>query len=151
MGITSAIVLFAVIWFLTFLVVIPFRIQTQGDLGDVVEGTHAGAPQVHNLARKAKLTTAISAAIWLLLFVIIQFEVITVRDIDGDGMTTCAEDCDDSDPSTFLGAPELCDGIDNNCDGAIDEDTATDATPGSASMASRACPSQPAQVMPSTW
>ncbi|WP_283638353.1 DUF1467 family protein [Marinovum algicola] len=83
MGITSAIVLFAVIWFLTFLVVIPFRIQTQGDLGDVVEGTHAGAPQVHNLARKAKLTTAISAAIWLLLFVIIQFEVITVRDIDG--------------------------------------------------------------------
>ena len=64
MGITSAIVLFAVIWFLTFLVVIPFRIQTQGDLGDVVEGTHAGAPQVHNLARKAKLTTAISAAIW---------------------------------------------------------------------------------------
>ena len=63
MGITSAIVLFAVIWFLTFLVVIPFRIQTQGDLGDVVEGTHAGAPQVHNLARKAKLTTAISAAI----------------------------------------------------------------------------------------
>ena len=83
MGITSAIVLFAVIWFLTFLVVIPFRIQTQGDLGDVVEGTHAGAPQVHNLARKAKLTTAISAALWLLLFVIIQFEVITVRDIDG--------------------------------------------------------------------
>ena len=83
MGITSAIVLFGVIWFLTFLVVIPFRIQTQGDLGDVVEGTHAGAPQVHNLARKAKLTTAISAAIWLLLFVIIQFEVITVRDIDG--------------------------------------------------------------------
>ncbi|WP_417525155.1 DUF1467 family protein [Marinovum sp.] len=83
MAITSGIVLFAVIWFLTFLVVIPFRIQTQGDLGDVVEGTHAGAPQVHNLRRKAWLTTLISAAIWVVLFVIIQFEFITVRDIDG--------------------------------------------------------------------
>lgn len=83
MGITSGIVLFAVIWFLTFLVVIPFRIQTQGDLGEVVEGTHAGAPQVHNLGRKAWLTTLIAAAVWAVLFVVIQFEVITVRDIDG--------------------------------------------------------------------
>lgn len=83
MAITSGIVLFAVIWFLTFLVVIPFRIQTQGDLGDVVEGTHAGAPQVHNLRRKAWLTTLIAAVIWAVLFVIIQFEIITVRDIDG--------------------------------------------------------------------
>ncbi|WP_323765097.1 DUF1467 family protein [Marinovum sp.] len=83
MGITSGIVLFAVIWFLTFLVVIPFRIQTQGDLGEVVEGTHAGAPQVHNLTRKAWLTTVISVAIWAVALVVIQFEVITVRDIDG--------------------------------------------------------------------
>ena len=33
MSVTSAFVLFAVIWFLTFLIVIPFRIKTQGDLG----------------------------------------------------------------------------------------------------------------------
>lgn len=30
MGITSGIVLYAVIWFMTFLVVIPIRLQTQG-------------------------------------------------------------------------------------------------------------------------
>lgn len=82
MAITSAIVLFAVIWFMTFLVVIPFRLQTQGDVGEVVEGTHAGAPQVHNLKRKAWLTTGISVVLWVVIASIIIFEVITVRDID---------------------------------------------------------------------
>ena len=54
MSVTSAIVLFAVIWFLTFLIIIPFRVKTQGDLGAIVKGTQAGAPEVHNLRRKAK-------------------------------------------------------------------------------------------------
>ena len=32
-----------------------------------------------------------------------------------------ATDCDDSDPNTYPDAIELCDGIDNNCDGTADE------------------------------
>lgn len=83
MAITSAIVLYAVLWFMTFLVVIPIRIKTQGDLGNVVEGTHAGSPEVHNLRKKAKITSILALAMWAVLFCIIQFEVITVRDIDG--------------------------------------------------------------------
>ncbi|MGY3438148.1 MULTISPECIES: DUF1467 family protein [unclassified Marinovum] len=83
MAITSAIVLYAVLWFLTFLVVIPFRIQTQGDVGEVLEGTHAGAPQVHNLKRKAWITSMIAGGLWAVLFAVITLEVITVRDIDG--------------------------------------------------------------------
>lgn len=83
MGITSGIVLYAVIWFMTFLVVIPIRLQTQGDVGRVVPGTHSASPEVHNLKRKAWLTTAISAVLWIIIASIIVFEVITVRDIDG--------------------------------------------------------------------
>jgi Putative metal-binding motif len=63
-------------------------------------------------------------------------------DVDGDGIggfattiMTCAEtippgysfvntDCDDSDPSVYPGAEELCDGVDQNCNGFI-----TDALP----------------------
>lgn len=82
MGITSALVLFAVIWSMTFLIVLPIRVKTQGDLGEIVPGTHAGAPEVHNLRKKAWITTAISLVLWAIISAIIIFEVITVRDLD---------------------------------------------------------------------
>ncbi len=40
-------------------------------------------------------------------------------DADGDLQTTCANDCDDADATVWLGAEELCDGLDNDCDGSI--------------------------------
>ena len=47
-------------------------------------------------------------------------------DSDGDGFTADT-DCNDGDALTFPDAEELCDGIDNNCDGDIDEDAAANA------------------------
>jgi putative metal-binding protein len=41
-------------------------------------------------------------------------------DSDGDGFNSCV-DCDDSNPGVNPGAAEVCDGLDNNCDSAIDE------------------------------
>lgn len=41
---------------------------------------------------------------------------------DGDGFTAdCGQDCDDSDPNVNPGATEVSNGIDDDCDGAIDE------------------------------
>ena len=42
-----------------------------------------------------------------------------IVDADGDGVTNVT-DCNDLDASTFPGAPELCDGRDNDCDASID-------------------------------
>ena len=46
-------------------------------------------------------------------------------DGDGDGYTG-ADDCDDTDPTVYAGAPELCDGLDNDCDGAVPADETDD-------------------------
>ena len=82
MGITSALVLFAVIWFLVFLVVIPIRLETQGDVGEVEPGTHAGAPAKPNLKKKALITTGISLVIWVIITVVILSGSLTISDID---------------------------------------------------------------------
>ncbi|MCB9627180.1 MAG: hypothetical protein H6725_07390 [Sandaracinaceae bacterium] len=60
------------------------------------------------------------------------------RDLDHDGhldpSSVCAggtaplDDCNDFRADTYAGAPELCDRVDNDCDGRIDERVDADAT-----------------------
>ncbi len=82
MSIASALVLYAVIWFMTLLVALPIRIQTQGDLGKVTDGTHASAPEHHHLGRKIRIVTVVSLLLWAVIAGIILSGWITVQDID---------------------------------------------------------------------
>ena len=82
MSITSAIVLYAVLWFMTFFIALPIRLKTQGDMGEIVPGTHAGAPEHHYLKKKAVITTVVAAALWVLVAWVISSGLITLRDID---------------------------------------------------------------------
>jgi hypothetical protein len=41
-------------------------------------------------------------------------------DADGDGYRWC-DDCRDDDPQIHLGATEVCNGVDDNCNGVVDE------------------------------
>lgn len=82
MSITSALVLYAVLWFMVFLIVIPFRLQTQGDIGEIVPGTQAGAPEHHYLKKKAWITSGIAAVLWAIIAGVIIAGLIDIRDFD---------------------------------------------------------------------
>jgi len=55
------------------------------------------------------------------------------QDLDGDGYRAplpgfragepgaCGDDCDDSNPNAYPGHAEVCDGIDNDCNGVVDD------------------------------
>lgn len=91
MGITSALVLFAVIWFMVLFITLPIRLETQGDVGEIVPGTHAGSPANLNIRKKFRLITAISFVLWVIIAGTITFGGFTVRDIDWfDRMATPA-------------------------------------------------------------
>ncbi|MEL6550003.1 MAG: DUF1467 family protein [Pseudomonadota bacterium] len=82
MGITSAIVLYAVIWFLTLLCVLPIRLETQGDVGEIVPGTHAGSPTNPQLKKRFLITTGVAFVLWAIIAGIIVSGIITIEDID---------------------------------------------------------------------
>ncbi len=42
-------------------------------------------------------------------------------DLDDDGYSAWEGDCDDNDPTRSPAAPEVCDGIDQNCNGRVDD------------------------------
>ena len=86
MNVVSAIVLYIVIWAMTFFVALPIRVRTQGDEGEIVPGTHSGAPEVHHLGRKAWITTGVAFVIWAVVAGIILSGRISVRDLDWFGV-----------------------------------------------------------------
>ncbi len=106
-----------------------------GDCDDADPGIHPAAPERCNgvdddCDGETDEDDAVDAPAWHL-------------DEDGDGYgnpdrttraceqpsnaTADASDCDDRSAEIFPGAAESCDGLDNDCDGEIDEDDAIDA------------------------
>ncbi len=82
MGPVSGLVLFLVIWFMTFLVILPIRIQTQGDLGEVIPGTHAGSPEHHHLRKKMWITTGVAFVLWAIVATLMLTGTVTLDDVD---------------------------------------------------------------------
>src|SRR6185436_3001186 len=49
------------------------------------------------------------------------FNVCGSPDADGDGYSTCAGDCNDTQVSVYPGAIESCNSVDDDCNGVVDD------------------------------
>ncbi len=78
----TSLVLLAVLWFMTLFVILPIRMKTQGEEGEVVPGTPSSAPANLSLKRKFLVTTIVAAGVWgVVLFIILSGHV-TREDFD---------------------------------------------------------------------
>lgn len=82
MAFTSAIVVFAVLWFLTLFCVLPFDAQSQEEAGEVVLGTPKSAPANARMKRKFMLTTVIATVIWVPMCLAIIYGFISADTMD---------------------------------------------------------------------
>lgn len=73
----SGVVLYTILWCVVLFAVLPWGVRL-ADPSD--PGRAAGAPANPQLGKKALWTTVITAGLWLLIYVIIQADVISFRD-----------------------------------------------------------------------
>ena len=79
MTIGAALVLFAVVWFMTLFVVLPIYQPTQRDKGEVVPGTSPSSPANPQLGKRALIVTGISLVIWGILVYVISTGTISLE------------------------------------------------------------------------
>lgn len=86
MSITGGIVLFVVIWFITMFVTLPITLRTQGEAGEVVPGTHQGAPADFRLRKTMLIVTLVTVVLWAIVAAVIFSGWITIEDLDTMGV-----------------------------------------------------------------
>lgn len=82
MTITSILVLYVVLWFLTLFVALPLRVRSQSEDGSIVPGTPGSAPTDPMIRAKLKWVTLVATLLWAALCAFILWGGVTVRDID---------------------------------------------------------------------
>ncbi len=81
MSISSAIVLYCVIWAILFYMINPLWQTSQSEDGEVAPGTPASAPVDAMVRKKAIITTVIATVLFALAYSTIEFGWLTLDDV----------------------------------------------------------------------
>jgi predicted secreted protein len=76
MSITAAIGLYFVIWWVIWFAVLPWGVTSQHEGGQLEPGTDPGAPQRPHMLRRVIVTSAVSAVILAVVYVVWISELI---------------------------------------------------------------------------
>jgi predicted secreted protein len=78
MGWVTGIAVYILIWWVTIFTVLPFGVHRAKD---PQAGTVESAPDNPRLLLKFGVTTAIAAVLWLILYALVQSDIISFRDM----------------------------------------------------------------------
>jgi predicted secreted protein len=66
--VAGALAVYFVIWWTVLFAVLPFGVRSQAETGEITQGTEPGAPALPGLLRKALITTAIAAVVFVIVW-----------------------------------------------------------------------------------
>ncbi|MGE3770759.1 MAG: DUF1467 family protein [Bdellovibrionales bacterium] len=78
----SGAVVFIIVWWVVIFTILPLGVR-RNDRS--VPGTDAGAPQTPDLGRKFAITTVITVVIWLVIYAVVESDIVSFREI-AEGM-----------------------------------------------------------------
>jgi putative metal-binding protein/CARDB protein len=113
---------------------VPLRVTGSSQPGvifadRIIERLKPGETKIHDVTLSKSVFTSYNAIFTLDPGNVIaetnevnnQVSVAPCPDADGDGYRVCVDDCNDANAAIHPGAAEVCNGVDDNCNGSVDE------------------------------
>ncbi|MCI4661884.1 MAG: DUF1467 family protein [Neomegalonema sp.] len=79
-SVVGSIVLYAVMWWIVLLLILPRGVQSQGEAGSIEPGTPASAPARISIKRKLLWASLITLIPWAIINGLLFFEVFSLED-----------------------------------------------------------------------
>ena len=76
-----AIAIYFIVWWIVFIAVLPFGVETQAEQGRVIPGTVESAPVAPAIFKKFIITTIVSALVFAVIYFVLVYELITLDNI----------------------------------------------------------------------
>jgi len=81
MGLVSGIVVYLITWWTLLFAVLPWGAERAADTRTEVKGHTAPVPKSIKLGQKFLITSVLSAAIWVIIYILIEIDIVDFRDI----------------------------------------------------------------------
>lgn len=81
MSLTTSLAIYFIVWWTVLFAVLPWRIRSQLESGEVVPGSDPGAPALPKLGSKLLWTTVVATIAFAIIDAIYTFRLIALEDV----------------------------------------------------------------------
>jgi predicted secreted protein len=81
MSVVLGIALYFIIWWVMLFAVLPLGVRTQGDTGEVIQGTPDSAPVAPKALRIIGMTTALATAVFICVWLAMRYKLIPLETV----------------------------------------------------------------------